>query len=257
MTSALFTKKIALMFLSTGLLFMSACQSVAPSASLTQFGTGKMKMQGHVNLYNTVAGSQNVEYSVFFAELYGTRVEIVGPAGTALLYANVNPSVFEAYSMLDRALIRDKTSAVLERADRSMLSLSIIVIAAIVSYGTAFSPSAMFDTPEVEASGFRSRMPEPFDRINVRWIETKSTNDLRPKALEQIVIDTGFTFVYADRQQDNSYRVHFGSTNPVMDIYIDSLTDQYNLQGIQWQLMVPPGSEVYNFSQYLASQPAR
>lgn len=243
-------RKLVLLFTALALLACGAKSTPLPSLHPTQ--TGRLRLGGNVTFYNTQMGNQTLDWHLVYAELYGLRVEVLGPAGTSVLLAVISGQQFEAYSAPDRSMIRDKVGIVAENMDRDLSSLTLVTMAALAAYGTGFGPSSVFESPSRKAYGFYVDGIGQNQRTSIQWHESDPNSPLAQHRLEQLVIDTGYTFVYADRQKSTgTYRVHFGDQVPLVDITIQSVETDFTLQDIQWQLLVPPGSDVFSFRQYL------
>ena len=218
--------------------------------------TGKTMMQGTVTINSVALGTQTADFTLIYAEMYGTRIEVLGPAGTPLLFASINPRSFEVYSVPERALIRDKIGNIVNRLDRSTLTLLTAIMGAISSYASNFGEMAIFQNPEPTAYGLLYKGRGPTADMEVRWYDRAAGAQAlqATRSLQQIVVDTGFTFVYADRTKGDTFHVHFGDQIPLVSIDINKIDTNFKLQGIQWQLLIPPGSEVFTYAQYLSSR---
>lgn len=248
-------RPLAGLLLIVGLAACSTKSVSLPALHPTQ--TGRMRLHGSVTLYNTQMGNQSVDWHLIYAELYGMRADVLGPAGTALLLAVISGQQFEVYSAPDRAMIRDRVGVVIENMDRDLSSMTLVTLAALAAYGTGFGPSAVFESPVRKPYGYLIEALGQNQRASIQWHETNPGNPLADHRLEQLVIDTGYSFVYADRQKSTgTYRVHFGDQVPLLDIDIQSVETDFTLQDIQWQLLVPPGSDVFTFRQYLQQRPS-
>lgn len=241
---------LATLLAATLLIACASTPAAMPALHPTQ--TGRLRLHGEVTLHNTQMGDQTVDWHLVYAELYGMRAEVLGPAGTALLLAVISGQQFEAYSAPDRAMIRDKVGVVVENMDRDLSSLTLVSLAALAAYGTGFGPSSVFENPVRKSYGYIVEGLGQNQRASIQWHESNPGNALAEHRLDQMVVDTGYTFVYADRdRKTGSYSVHFGDQVPLLEITIHDVETDFTLQDIQWQLLVPPGSDVFSFRQYL------
>lgn len=219
------------------------CAANRQYLALTSAVTHRWRLEGEITLYNSPIGTQSADFTVIRSANYGTRVELMGPAGTPIFFAFLQPNQFEIYSVPDGILIRDKPGPILAAAQKNLLALIATVFTATMDYLSGFAAPALFKGVPMQG-GYRYQDAQ----TTIQWNE-------RHGHLVQIVIRSGEATVFMDRRKkDGSYLVHFGDLLPVLRIKINYFEPDANLKGARWQLKIPPSSQVYSFSEYLRLQ---
>lgn len=204
---------------------------------------GSFRLEGRVTMHNSVMGTQSGDFLLLSAPVYGTRLEVMGPAGTPFMFALISGKRFEAYVVPDRMMVRDDVEAVMTAANHNLIALLATAFAGIASWAGGFPEGGLW-APEPITGGYLAYSGDHA----IQWIEQDGQ-------LAMMVIKAGDIPVYVTPSAGKRFLVHFGDGIPIVSLTIDDFDPEADLKGVRWQIKVPPDTKYSSFSDFLQPSP--